>query len=341
MKLVLNKSNYAALEGVRGALQKRVNEIYTNLNQDEQSATKQIFVKLVNIVDSESGSKTVSRRANRSEFVGESVNKTLQTFIDENLLVSSSEDLSSEKLQISKSERSKQSATVEIAHEILLSSWHKLRRWIEEEKEAIILKNWLAGETRRWQKIRARDDSQAREELLKGSRLEQVVEFREKDAVNKIGGLTEVEKEFINASVEEKARRKREKKKQEEEKEARRRRDVKTAWGIAVGSFVAVIISAGLLLSARYQQKQAELNLADSLARNSLTLFAEHKELEAFVDAIKAGKILQKHKEKDPQVMSALIVNFYEGSERNHWHSHDAGDRAILTMESADFFARL
>ena len=82
----LNKTSYAALEGVRGALQKRVNEIYNNLNQDEQSATKQIFVKLVNIVDTDSGSKTVSRRANRSEFVGESVKNTLQTFIDENLL---------------------------------------------------------------------------------------------------------------------------------------------------------------------------------------------------------------------------------------------------------------
>ena len=44
----LNKKNYAALEGIRGALQKRVSEIYSNLNQDQQTATKQIFLKLVN-----------------------------------------------------------------------------------------------------------------------------------------------------------------------------------------------------------------------------------------------------------------------------------------------------
>ena len=148
---------------------------------------------MVNIVDTESGSKTVSRRANRSEFVGESVNNTLQTYIDENLLVSSSEYLSSEKLQVSDNESSKQSATVEIAHEILLSSWDKLKHWIEDEKEAIILKNWLADETRRWQKIGAEDESLAREELLKGSRLVQVIDFRKKDAFQNIGGLTKEE----------------------------------------------------------------------------------------------------------------------------------------------------
>jgi hypothetical protein len=51
----LNKKSYAALEGVRGALQKHINEIYQNFNQDEQEATKQIFVKLVDIVDLEQG----------------------------------------------------------------------------------------------------------------------------------------------------------------------------------------------------------------------------------------------------------------------------------------------
>ncbi len=256
---------------------------------------------MVNIVDTDSGSKTVSRRANRSEFVGESVTNTLRAFIDENLLVSSSEDLSLDKLQVSDSKSSKQSATVEIAHEILLASWDRLKSWIEEEKEAIILKNWLAGETKRWQKIRSWDQSKAREELLKGSRLEQVVEFRNKDAFKNVGGLRAEENEFIDASVAETER-------QEKEKEARRRRDIRTAWGIAGGSLLAVIISTGLWLSARYEQKQAELNHADSLARYSLSLFNEGKELDAFVEAIRAGKILQKQKASDPEVMGALLA---------------------------------
>ncbi len=198
----LNKKSYAALEGVRGALQKRVNEIYSNLNQDQQTTTKQIFLKLVNIVDTGSGSREVSRRAYRDEFVGESVENLLKKFIDENLLVSSSEYSSTEEMQESDSKPLKQSATVEIAHEILLSSWDELKRWLEQEKEAIILKNWLTGETKRWQKIRSEDESKAQDELLKGSRLAQFVEFKKKDAFKDVGGLSKQEEEFINSSVE-------------------------------------------------------------------------------------------------------------------------------------------
>jgi WD40 repeat protein len=197
----LNKKIYAELEGVRGALQKRVNEIYSTLNQDQQTTTKQIFLKLVNIVDTDSGSRAVSRRAYRDEFVSESVEKTLNRFIDENLLVSSSEYSNPEELQTSDRNRLKQSASVEIAHEILLSSWDDLKHWIEQEKEAIILKNWLVGEARRWQKILSEDESRAKDELLKGSRLDQVVEFRNKDAFKNLGRLSDQEEKFINASV--------------------------------------------------------------------------------------------------------------------------------------------
>nr|MDJ0596922.1 hypothetical protein [Pleurocapsa sp. MO_226.B13] len=116
--------------------------------------------------------------------------------------VSSSAYSDSQQLKIIASKSLEQSATIEIAHEILLSSWDVLKSWLEQEKEAIILKNWLTGETRRWQKIRSEDKSKAREELLKGSRLDLVVEFRQKDAFKNIGGLRAEENEFIDASVE-------------------------------------------------------------------------------------------------------------------------------------------
>ena len=265
----LNKTTYAVLDGVRGALQKQVKEIYQNLNQDEQLATKQIFVKLVKIVDTDSGNKTVSRRANRSEFVGESVQNTLQTFIKENLLVSSAENLSSGKLQVSDKKSAKQSATVEIAHDILLSSWDRLKGWIEEEKEAIILKNWLADETKRWQRIRSEDKAKAKDELLKGSRLERVVDFREKDAFQNIGGLTEEENEFIDTSVEWRNRLLR------QEKERRNRQLMATS--------IASVIFAGLTIFAGFQSieanKQAKRAFAGQLAATSERIGSQYPDL--------------------------------------------------------------
>ncbi len=198
---ILNKASYTALEGVRGALQKRVNDIYSNLNQDEQAATKQVFVKLVNIVDTDSGSKTISRRAYRNEFVGNSVSITLNRFIEERLLVGNSDYTDNELSHIQDGKLHEKAETVEIAHEILLSSWRLLKDWLEQEKEAIILKNWLSSEVKRWQKVFLEDESRANEELLKGSRLDQVIEFINKDAFKNLGGLRVDETEFVNASV--------------------------------------------------------------------------------------------------------------------------------------------
>lgn len=310
----LNKTSYSALEGVRGALQKRVNEIYSHLNQDEQSATKQIFVKLVDIVDTESGSKTVSRRANRSEFVGETVNNTLQTFIDEKLLVSSAEDLNREKLQISDSKTAKQSATVEIAHEILLSSWDKLKGWLEQEKEAIILKNWLAGETRRWQKIRSEDESKAREELLKGSRLGQAVEFKEEGRFKNIGGLRAEENEFIDASVAETKRLK-------DEETERDRRDLeakvaletaeeknqiladanqKAKQKIKIGSAIlltslifAAVVSFLAIRAFKNLQEAQQGTKIERLGASALRQFESGEEITALLLAIQSGQELK------------------------------------------------
>lgn len=228
----LNKSTYAALEGVRGALQKQINNIYKALNQDEKLATKQIFIKLVNIIDTESGSKTVSRRANLAEFSDKSLKHTLQTFINENLLVSSSETIEREKSQSAGDKSLQQVATVEISHEILLSSWGMLKEWIEDEKEAIVLKNWLTGETNRWQAITSATPSKGNDELLQGARLEQISELRAVDAFRNVGGLRDDENAYIDASIQWQQ-------KQEQQKKTRRR-------NAFASMFVFTVISIGL-----------------------------------------------------------------------------------------------
>ncbi len=262
----LNKTSYADLEGVRGALQKRVNEIYKDIckkNKDGELVIKQIFLKLVNIVESDSGSRPVSRRAYRYEFVSEPIESTLKRFIDENLLVSSYEYSSEEELLIGESTKRIEHATIEIAHEILLSSWDKLKRWLEEEKEAIILKNWLAGETRRWLEVLAKDKSKANDELLKGSRLDQIVEFRKKNAFEKLGGLVKEENQFIDASVDWRDRlfKKEEERRQRElEQERKARRAAQTRTVTAIVSALLLGIGAIFANSQRLEIKKQSAN---------------------------------------------------------------------------------
>jgi hypothetical protein len=87
----LNISTYRRLGGVRGALQKHVDQIYSNLSKQEQLAVQRIFLKLVEIGgDEESGTewRPIRRRANRSEFSDELEQKILTRLINQNLLVS-------------------------------------------------------------------------------------------------------------------------------------------------------------------------------------------------------------------------------------------------------------
>jgi energy-coupling factor transporter ATP-binding protein EcfA2 len=200
----LNKRTYTALDGVIGALQSRVNEIYSHLSQDEKITTKQIFLKLVKYVNTGSGDKPVSRRAYQSEFSRESTKKILNELIDNNLLISSSEYSSSKGIKADSKNYYKKDATVEIAHEILLFSWDELKQWLEQEKEASILKHWLMEEVRKWSKARKEgNELKARQELLRGARLYQIVQFRLLNAFENVGGLEEEEIEFIDVSLEE------------------------------------------------------------------------------------------------------------------------------------------
>ncbi|MEO0433950.1 MAG: hypothetical protein AAF151_19880 [Cyanobacteria bacterium J06656_5] len=202
----LNRSSYTALEGVRGALQARINKLYQQLDQEQQNATRQIFLKLVQILETDSGFRAVSRKAYRSEFTGDTVEDTLRKFIDENMVVSSYDYSSSGTVLIGGFANINKNATFEISHEIILSSWDVLRRWLEEFKDAIIFKNFLADDVYRWQKsLTIAEESgaskKAKDELLKGSRLDRAIELLQCDAFEPLGGLSETERQFIDASV--------------------------------------------------------------------------------------------------------------------------------------------
>ncbi|AFY47881.1 WD40 repeat-containing protein [Nostoc sp. PCC 7524] len=199
----LNIASYNVIGGVRGALQKRVNEIYNDLAANQQKATQQIFLTLVNIAESESGRRPVSRPAYRREFAKDTETLgTLTTFINANLLVSSHEATNGDEVMT----LNQKNATIAIAHEILLYSWDKLQQWIRDKEEAIILRNWLADETNRWQKLRQIDEEKAREELLRGTRLEQIFSFREKQIFAQLRDLTCEENAYIDASIAERDR---------------------------------------------------------------------------------------------------------------------------------------
>lgn len=145
----LNISSYRQLGGVRGALQQHVERIYQDLPEDKQLAAQHIFLKLVEINSDEAGGtewKPVRRQASRAEFQDAVEQAVLTTLIDQKLLVSDTSVAATDQRQ-----PAVQDSTVEIAHEILLTSWTTLNAWIQENRQSITLRNRLNHDVALWQ----------------------------------------------------------------------------------------------------------------------------------------------------------------------------------------------
>jgi dipeptidyl aminopeptidase/acylaminoacyl peptidase len=286
---VLNTKAYQELGGVTGALQQQANKIYDQFDETQRKLAEEIFLELIELV----GKEAVSRRADKAIFERDETQKeVLYQLIDNRLLVSKGED---------------GKATVEVAHEELIRSWKVLQDLIREKEEIIVLRNRLYADAKSWQ-----DAQKASSELWSGSKLARIVEFKKEQALPNLDGVTI---EFIEASVAERDR-------QTKAEVERHKRDKRTAMGIAAGSVVAFIISSGLGLMAWQKTQQAEYNQAESLGRYSLSLFNEHKELEAFVTAIRGGKILKNQHKTNLEVIDALQKVLAEGKEYNRLQGH-------------------
>jgi len=66
-------------------------------------------------------------------------------------------------------------ATIEIAHEALISSWERLVNWIEAEKEFLLFRNHLELLYREW-----RESNEDERALLNGLQLEKAIEWQDK-----------------------------------------------------------------------------------------------------------------------------------------------------------------
>ncbi|AFZ13498.1 WD40 repeat-containing protein [Crinalium epipsammum PCC 9333] len=213
------------------------------------------------------------------------------------------------RLLVSKIEDGK--AKVEVAHEALLRSWKVLQDLIRYKEEIIVLRNRLSADAKEWDELRKQDPRKAINALiLNVPKLTKIINLAKEKSLPNLDALTT---EFIQASI------KYQNQVQKIEAE-RKQREVST-----------------------------ELSLANSLGRYSSSLFDTHHELEAFVEAIKAGKILHKHKATDGQVISALFKIVVEGREYNRLEGHDnyvisvsfSPDGKTLASSSADCTIKL
>ncbi|MBD2490469.1 WD40 repeat domain-containing protein [Aulosira sp. FACHB-615] len=299
----LNLNTYRMLGGVRGALQEHIDKIYGAFSQPEQLATQKIFLKLVDIGgDSESSSdwKPVRRRANRFEFSEELEQSVLRKLIDENLLVSNApQETLHDRLTTAPV------STVEIAHEILLTSWTTLNTWIEENRQAIALFNRLNDDVAHWQTLKNDD------ELWSGSKLAKVVELRQNPALNPaLGKFSEKTAEFIDASV--------------KRRDRQRRRSI-----IVLSAFSTVVSLFAILAGIQYYR--AETGQISALNQSSeARSIANKAKFDALLSALDAAKRYQSlilsntNPQLQTEIQAQLGQAVYWTRERNRLQGHQS-----------------
>ncbi|MGK7933417.1 MAG: hypothetical protein AB4041_18565 [Microcystaceae cyanobacterium] len=284
----LTLQTYNEIGGVKGALKLQANKIYNNLLADNKEIVKQILVELIAL----EGKEAVSRRVRKENFEGDDKQaEVLKKLIDKRLLISQGKG---------------KDATVEVAHEELLRSWDVIINLIEEKRELINLRNRLSADAEQWNSIKQQSVQKAKSELWGGTKLSRVIEFKDEGL---LPNLDTVGREFIAASL--------------REETLRKNANLRTAWTIAGISLGGLLTSAIFGWAVLQTTKEAELNFADSSARNALVLWTDTSEnWDAWVLALRAGRILQKYDETDAEVLEVLNNFLLETQEQNSLEDH-------------------
>lgn len=174
---IMTFAEYDSFGGVQGAIGTRAQETFEKLSEDAQKSLSQVFREMLEV--DESGTATRKRAPLERVERDDASRELVGAFVEARLLVTS---LSVEN-----------QALVEVAHEALFRSWPKLKDWIEETQDDLILLRQVRTAADWWDKNDCRTEF-----LWPDERLQPVYAMRERLNPD----LNETEQEFIRLEVE-------------------------------------------------------------------------------------------------------------------------------------------
>jgi len=226
---LLTASVYREMGGVQGAITRRAEELFGTLDVDEQEACKQLFLRLVTIIDAESWGR---RRVAASEIVTIAVDTVdLQTVL---------ERFGSFRLLTFDRDHVSGSPTVEVAHEALLGEWDRLRGWIEDGRDDLAHHARFTTALTEW-----RTSGDKVDYLLAGERLADYEQWARASTLR----LSTPEQHFLDASID----RREEQFRSEAQRSAREskidQQSRRRLWGLAGGGALFALVVIGILIA--------------------------------------------------------------------------------------------
>ncbi len=177
----LTRHTYEAIGRTTGALARRAEAIFDELDAAGREAAHQMFLRLVTLGE---GAEDTRRRVSRSEL--------LAVTPDADVMDDVIDTYTTYRLLSLDHDPATRISVVEVAHEAILREWQRLRAWLDESRYDIRQQRLLATAAADWQNAE-RDPSY----LLRGTRLEQFEGW----AAETLLALTREEHEFLDTSV--------------------------------------------------------------------------------------------------------------------------------------------
>ena len=228
---------YEAIGGVHGALARRAEELYASLDVTGEEAVRQVFLRLVEVA---ADGGLTRRRVRRAEVLGLDPDGGVEHLV---------EAFGRHRLLTFDRDPETRDPTVEVAHEALLTAWDRLRRWIEDARDDLRLRERLDRAVEEWVTSGRRDDY-----LLTGSRLTDL----EERVVRSRLALTEVERGLLDASRAAEEERQRQERVRREREETLERRSATRLRAVTVLSVIGALVAVGLSALAVDQRQRAE-----------------------------------------------------------------------------------
>jgi class 3 adenylate cyclase/WD40 repeat protein/energy-coupling factor transporter ATP-binding protein EcfA2 len=176
----LSVEAYRESGGVSSAVARTADAVADDTPESDRPLLRNVFVRLTELGD---GVEDTRRRVRIEELIPEgSSNDAVRTLL---------ERLAEARLV------TLDKGTAEVAHEVLIRRWPTLRRWLEEDREGIRLHRRLGDAARLWTAA-GREPA----DLYRGTRLDAALEWAKANGAL----LNQIERDFLDAAVEESAR---------------------------------------------------------------------------------------------------------------------------------------
>ncbi len=237
---VMTLDAYHETGSVSGALARRAEELYQETSAGGQAAMRQVFLRLVTLGE---GAQDTRRRTLITELLA------LAGDADDTVIRDVLDLLTKFRLLTSDADPETRIPTLAVAHEALIRKWDRLRNWLDDNREDILLQRRLAVANDEWQK-QGRDPSF----LARGMRLTQFEQLVAHATI----ALIQEEIKYVQISVTERERLEEEERLRQAREAALEQRNKQILTVLAAVMAVAAVIGIILALYANTQKQEAE-----------------------------------------------------------------------------------